>query len=155
MDVGSVMKREVVSIRADQTLEEAIRLLVDKRVGMLPVVDEQARLVGILGLREILQLCWPTLLDLLENYDFVRDFGVLERNDISAEDRAKPVGQLMQPATRVEVDCGLLRAEAVMRQHQLRDLPVVDAENHLVGLASWVDVGVAFLRHRSLSQDRP
>jgi CBS-domain-containing membrane protein len=32
-----------------------------------------------------------------------------------------------------------------MRQHDLRDLPVVDEEGHLVGLASWVDVGVAFL----------
>jgi len=153
MDVGSVMKREVVSVRTDQTLEDAIRLLVDRRVGMLPVVDGQDRLVGILGLREILRLSWPTFLDIVEDYDFVRDFGVLERSEISAEDRARPVAQLMQPATSVEVGCGLLRAEAVMRQHQLRDLPVVDEQNRLVGLASWVDVGVAFLRHWANPQD--
>jgi CBS domain-containing protein len=153
VDVGSVMKREVVSIRADQTLEDAIRLVVEKRVGTLPVVDDQGRLVGILGLREILQLSWPTLLDVLENFDYVHDFGVLEQSTIRAEDRARPVGQFMQPATSVETDCGLLRAEAVMRQHHLRDLPVVDGANRLVGLASWVDVGVAFLQHRSLPPD--
>ena len=41
------------------------------------------------------------------------------------------------------------RAEAMMRQHELRDLPVVDEQHHLVGLASWVDVGVAFLENWS------
>ena len=147
------MKREVVSVRVDQTLEDAIRLLVDKRVGMLPVVDEQDRLVGILGLREILRLSWPSFLDMVEDYDFVHDFGVLERGEISQEQRARPVKDLMQPPASVEVDCGLLRAEAVMRQHRLRDLPVVDEQNRLVGLASWVDVGVAFLRDRGIPRD--
>lgn len=153
MDIGSVMKREVVSIRADQSLDDAIRLLVDRRVGMLPVVDEQDRLVGILGLRQILRLCWPSFIEMLDDYDFVHDFGVLERSEISPEQRAKPVAELMQQPASVEAGCGLLRAEAMMRQHRLRDLPVVDKQNRLVGLASWVDVGVAFLRQQAFPRN--
>jgi len=52
---------------------------------------------------------------------------------------------LMQPAIRVEEDCGLLRAYAFMLQHRILDLPVVDKDGRLVGLASRVDIGVAIL----------
>jgi CBS domain-containing protein len=145
MDVISVMKKEVVSISEDATLEDAVRLLVAKRVGLLPVVDVENRLVGILALRDIVQLALPTFLEMLEDTDFVHDFGVLEERRLPLEKRKKPISEFMSPPTSCGPTCGLLRAEALMRRHDLRDLPVVDDEGHLVGLASWVDVGVAFL----------
>lgn len=145
MDVSSVMKKEVVFISEDATLEDAIRLLVERRVGLLPVVDAENRLVGILALRDIIQLTLPTFLEMLEDIDFVHDFGALEERKIPHEERKKPISEVMSPPTSCASTCGLLRAEAMMRQHDLRDLPVVDEEDHLVGLASWVDVGVAFL----------
>ena len=145
MDVGSVMKKEVVSISEDATLDDAIRLLAARRVGLLPVVDAENSLVGILTLHDIIQLVLPTFLEMLENTDFVHDFGALEERRIPLDERKKPISEFMSPPTSCASTCGLLRAEALMRQHELRDLPVVDEQDHLVGLASWVDVGVAFL----------
>jgi CBS domain-containing protein len=145
VDVSSVMKKEVVSISEDATLEDAIRLLAARRVGLLPVVDAENRLVGILTLHDIIQLALPTFLEMLEDTDFVHDFGALEDRKIPPEERNKLISEFMSPPTSCASTCGLLRAEALMRQHDLRDLPVVDEEGHLVGLASWVDVGVAFL----------
>ncbi|MFQ5943885.1 MAG: CBS domain-containing protein [Anaerolineales bacterium] len=145
MDVSSVMKKEVVSISEDATLEDAIRLLAARRVGLLPVVNAENSLVGILTLHDIIQLALPTFLEMLEDTDFVHDFGALENRKIPPEQRNKLISEFMSPPTSCASTCGLLRAEALMRQHDLRDLPVVDEEAHLVGLASWVDVGVAFL----------
>ena len=145
MDVSFVMKKEVVSISESATLEDAVQLLIARRVGLLPVVDAEKRLVGILALRDIVQLALPTFLEMLDDTDFVHDFGVLEERRLPLEEGTKPVSEFMSPPTSCASTCGLLRAEAIMRQHDLRDLPVVDEEGHLVGLASWVDVGVAFL----------
>ncbi len=146
MTIGSVMKERVVSVSADQTLESAMRLLVDERVGLLPVVDAQHRLLGVLGLEQVLELALPAFVGMLEDYDFVADFGAVELARIDPAVRRRPVRNLMREAISVQADCGLLRAHAVMRQHGLRDLPVIDREGRLVGIASWVDVGTAFLR---------
>lgn len=153
MEVSSVMKKQVVSISEDATLDDAIQLLAARRVGLLPVVDAENRLVGILTLHDIIQLVLPTFLEMLEDTDFVHDFGALEERRIPIDERKKPISEFMSPPTSCDLTCGLLRAEAMMRQHELRDLPVVDEQHHLVGLASWVDVGVAFLENWSQPPD--
>ena len=140
------MKRNVVWLNINGTLEEAIELMIKHRIGLLPLVDEQRNLQGILNLRDILRLAWPTFIEMIEDYDFVHSFGALEASHLSESFRTKPVIEIMEAAISVPESCGLLRAAAVMSQHRLRDIPVVDAENRLVGLASWVDVGIAFLQ---------
>lgn len=146
MLIESVMKREVVSIRDTERLEEAIDLLVTHRIGMLPVVDADGILIGIVRLRDLLDLLLPAFVRMVEDYDFVQDFGGLEMGHIPAEALAAPVRAQMSEPLSVAVDSGLLRTHAFMRQHNLHDLPVVDNEGRLVGLASWVDVGVGFLK---------
>jgi CBS domain-containing protein len=51
----------------------------------------------------------------------------------------------MKPPFTVPQDCGLLRAYALMLQHNLHDLLIVSADGKLVGIASRVDVGRAIL----------
>jgi CBS domain-containing protein len=140
------MKRRVASIRDDATLAEAIERLIGERIGMLPVLDDQSRVVGVLTLQNILHLAFPHFVDLVEHFDFVHDFGAFETGEISEEVANSPITEHMSPPLSCTEDCGLLRAEAVMRQHRVRDLPVVDEDQKLVGLASWVDVGTAFLK---------
>ncbi len=154
MDVSSVMKRKVASIRDNATMAEAIERFVADRVGMLPVLNDRSQLVGVLTLHDILHLAFPHFVDLVEDYDFVLDFGAPEAGEISEEVAASPITKYMSPPLSCTEDCGLLRAEAVMRQHRVRDLPVVDEDQKLVGLASWVDVGTAFLKLWSHSEDR-
>ncbi len=144
-DVAAVMKKRVFSVHRSATLGEAVEIMLDNHVGLLPVVDDDHKLVGVLSLRDVLRLSWPAFVTMLEDYDFVHDFGALEEVEISPELRRTPVAEIMNEATEVEGSCKLLRAAAVMRQHGIYDLPVVDDEGRLIGLASWVDVGTAFL----------
>ena len=46
--VKDVMSTQVVTLRPDQTFEEAADALNDHRIGAAPVVDESGRLVGLL-----------------------------------------------------------------------------------------------------------
>lgn len=48
MKVREIMTEPVIVIKEDQTLEEAARLMLDKNIGGLPVVDGDGTLVGVI-----------------------------------------------------------------------------------------------------------
>ena len=145
MKISSCMKRMVFSIPASATIGEAVGIFIEKHIGLLPIVDDHSKPVGVLGLRELLSLALPSFIDLIGDLDFVKDFGAVENTQPTAEILARPVTTLMKPATTVKENCGLLRAYALMLQHKLHDLPVVSEDGALTGIASRVDVGTAIL----------
>jgi CBS domain-containing protein len=134
--IRDCMKRNVVSIRATATVREEAALFVARHIGLLPVVDVQGRVLGVLGLRDLLTLELPAFVHLVNDVDFVHDFGAVETTRPAPEMLAQPVTSLMRPATTVPEDCGLLRAYALMYQRDLHDLPVVAADGALVDIAS-------------------
>ena len=145
--IGQWMKQQVISVRPTTTAPEAARLVVDKHVGTLPVVDEQGTLVGVVRVRDLLDVFMPDFVHLLENIDFVHDFGAMENRSRRplAEAAGLTMADLMQPPVAVAESSGLLRALATMNKHGIRDLPVVDKAGVLVGIASLVDIAAAFL----------
>lgn len=52
--VRDVMVEDVLSVRAEQTLGEAARLMTSHRVAAIPVVNERREVIGLLGYRELL-----------------------------------------------------------------------------------------------------
>ncbi|MBI4419816.1 MAG: CBS domain-containing protein [Gemmatimonadetes bacterium] len=59
LTVGDVMKTDVLSVRADQTLAEAAKLMVGREVPALPVVTENGEVVGMVGYRQLLRHVLP------------------------------------------------------------------------------------------------
>lgn len=59
--VRDVMTEDVVTVTADQPAADAGQLMLDKHLGCLPVVDEQARLVGIVTERDLMRIAVRTL----------------------------------------------------------------------------------------------
>jgi CBS domain-containing protein len=146
------MKQNVYTVSHSTSIADAAKMFAGKHIGSLPVVDGQGRLVGLLQLRDLLELVLPDFLDLLDNFDFAPDFGAVEERIPSAEVLARPVNTIMQSPISVEMDSGLLRAFSLLHKHQLHDLPVVDDDNILVGIASRVDVGTAFVTNWNVTQ---
>ena len=70
-NVGTWMKKDVVSIRPEASLLEAAQLRSKKRIGTLPVVDGRGRLVGLTSLRAIVRLFMPDFVQLVGDVDFV------------------------------------------------------------------------------------
>ncbi len=145
--IGQWMKRDVVSVSPHTTVLEAARLIVDRHVGTLPVVDEQQALVGIVRVEDILGTFMPDFVRLMADFDFVRDFGVLESLVPHDTPGLAPqtMRDLMQEPVAVEQTSGLLRTLAIMTKHDIRDLPVINQAGALVGIASLVDIATAFL----------
>lgn len=145
MKISSCMKRNVVSIHASASIREAAAIFVKKHISLLPVVDDDEKLVGVIGMRDMLTLELPDFVSFVADVDFVHDFGAVEETRPSAKTLNKTVKTLMKPAATLEEDCGLLRAYALMLQYNLNDMPVVSKEEKLVGIASRADIGVAIL----------
>jgi CBS domain-containing protein len=145
MQVKDCMKRNVVSIPSGATIAEAARIFVKHHVGVLPVVDDQGKPLGIIRLSDLLSLELPDFVKLVSDVDFVHNFGAVETTRPDPELLGRPVTTLMQTIMTVEEDDGLLRAYALMLQHQLLDIPVVNKIGGLVGIVSRVDIGTAVL----------
>src|SRR3972149_1074291 len=97
MKIGDCMKRNVVSIPETATIGEAAAIFTARHVGLLPVVDDAGQLVGVLQLRDLLALVMPDFVRLVEDIDFVHDFGALETRQPSPEVMARPAREVMQP----------------------------------------------------------
>ncbi|MBN2550745.1 MAG: CBS domain-containing protein [Anaerolineales bacterium] len=139
------MKKKVISILETAPLEEAVKLFIEWHIGTLPVVNQANHLTGLLKMHDLLTLVMPDFIALVEDFDFVHDFGAVEARHPSPETLARLVKAFMRPPISVKETCRLVRAAAVLNQQNLFDLPVIDAQGHLVGIASRVDIGVALM----------
>lgn len=53
LKVRDVMTKGIVYCRTDQSIEDAIHLMEDKKIRRLPVIDKDKRLVGMLSMGDI------------------------------------------------------------------------------------------------------
>ncbi len=119
MNVDEIMTRDVQTCRPDQTLAEAANVLWEHDCGVVPVVDDAGRVVGMLTDRDI---C------------------------MAAFFQGEPLGSIsVRTAMSKEVYASVLgddvrEAEKTMRERQVRRLPVLDSRGHLHGLLSVNDL---------------
>jgi CBS domain-containing protein len=144
--IDCCMKRKVIFGHPEMTVKEAALLMAQNNVGTLPVVDETSALVGVTTMRDVIQIFLPDFVSLLSNIKFVKDYGHLDTPTRADLQRAESllVAHIMEEPVSVEEDCTLIRALSFMEKYRIHDLLVVK-EGRLVGIASRVDIGRAFL----------
>jgi len=145
MIIRDWMKRNVISISQTASIREAAELIVENHIGELPVVDEAGRLKGIISLEDLLTLELPDFFKLIPDLDFVHNFGAVETTRPNSGQLDAPITSLMKEAQSVYETSGLLRTYALMLKHDMQDIPIVNANGELVGIASRVDIGTAVL----------
>jgi CBS domain-containing protein len=145
MNIETSMKRNVVSIPLISSIGEAARVMVNKHIGILPVVDDGNKPVGVVYMSDLLSLELPDFIDLIEDLDFVHDFGAVETTRPDTGRLNQPVSSIMQPVKTVEEKSGLIRSYALMLHENVYDLPVTNEAGKLVGIVSRVDIGATIL----------
>jgi acetoin utilization protein AcuB len=56
MTVGKIMSRDVFTIQPDETIFEAAKLMLDHKIGGLPVVDEKGQVLGMITESDIFRM---------------------------------------------------------------------------------------------------
>lgn len=145
MNIEKFMKKNVISIPIITTIGEAAAVFIKKRVSLLPVVDAQGKPVGVVRLSDMISLDLPDFFHLVEDFDFVHDFGAIETTKPNAELLTRSVTTIMKPVDTIDKDCGLMRVYAIMLKDEIFDLPVTNENGELVGIVSRVDLGTGIL----------
>ena len=118
--LGDIMTDEVVYMLPDENVREAAREMKKLNVGIIPVCDDNQRLLGVITDRDIV----------------VR---------VVAEGRNPDDTQLMDIATTDPIsgqrDWDLPAATELMSRYQVRRLPVVE-DGRLIGIVSLGDIAV-------------
>jgi CBS domain-containing protein len=68
--VREIMSRDVLCVRTDQTIDECMALMTDKRIRHLPVIEED-RLVGVISIGDVVKATIALqefVIQQLENY---------------------------------------------------------------------------------------
>ena len=128
MNVSQLMNQNVAACRPSSTLDEAARLMWDRDVGALPVVDDAGVVVGMITDRDICMAAFTQGQPL---------YGIAVATAMSRE------------VFSCGADDTLIAAEEIMRTHQVRRLPIVDQGGHLVGVLSLNDLAMEAAHRRN------
>jgi IMP dehydrogenase len=103
-----------VTIKCGSTVSDALNMMKEYHIGGIPVVDDNNKLVGIVTNR-----------DLRFEHDLSRLI-----DDVMTSENLVTTNQ----STNLE------EAAEILQQHKIEKLPVVDSENHLIGLVTYKDI---------------
>jgi CBS domain-containing protein len=117
-DVVETIKFEVPTVSVSASLRDAVHLMNERNIGAVMVVDNKGEVAGIISERDILRHAEKSSLD-------------------------TPVSKVATPRDRMifgHLDDDLDKAMAIMDEHHIRHLPVVDSENRVSCLLSIRDL---------------
>jgi CBS domain-containing membrane protein len=127
--IGDIMTREVMALEIDHSVNLAGAVMNYRHIRHLPVVED-GKLVGLVTHRDIAraqaQLLATPAQEILQD---------------DAEALSVPVLHIMhRDVWRVTADTPVLEATRIMLDHKFGCLPVVDGDDHLVGIVTEVDL---------------
>jgi IMP dehydrogenase len=103
-----------ITLQADATLRDALRIMNENKIGGIPVIDDSNRLIGIITNRDL---------------RFQKDLN-------------KKVVDIMTSKGLITAaeGIGLDAAESMLQEHKIEKLPIVDKNHRLVGLVTYRDI---------------
>ena len=110
----SGMIHDPITLPEGALLKEALKIMKENKIGGIPIVDKNMKLLGILTNRDL---------------RFQKNMEI-------------PVGELMTKTNLITGDIGtdLYKAEKILTKYKVEKLPLVDKQNRLVGLITYRDI---------------
>lgn len=117
ISVTDIMTRDVVTVRPELPVDRLLELVIESRLGCVPVVGDHGRPVGMITRVDVVAQC------------------------TGREPRPLLAGELMLPlAITLGVRATVAHAAALMASEGVHHVPIVDDSGRLIGLVSTFDV---------------
>lgn len=128
MSISAIMAHKVITTTEDENLAVLRQLFISSKRQHIPVTDSSNRLIGIVSIKDYFKLLGP-----VEDAASDMTVGLFMQN--------RKVRQIMtSPVITITSDVSLKAAAALLVANNIGCLPVVDKQQHLLGIVSWKDI---------------
>ena len=142
VQVKDFMVKDVISASPKASIKEVMSVFVGKKIGGVPIVDENGVLRGIVTDGDILRAISPMdrrIHDYFSLITYVAEENIENRLAELADGEIIRIAKTHGIVT-VHPEDEMKKVVALLSKHHFKKLPVVDASNHVVGVISRGDV---------------
>ncbi|MFZ5945471.1 MAG: CBS domain-containing protein [Bacillota bacterium] len=142
MQAKEIMTKDVITIKAGQTVDQAARLLSENRISGLPVVDQENRVIGIISEGDLVfqqkKITPPVVIAFL---DGILQLGQQEFYNELKKIAAYKVEDIMtSTVTFVAPETGIDDIATLMINNEINRVPVLDENKKLLGIITRHDI---------------
>lgn len=143
MRVDKIITRDLTAVTADDTLRDAVRTMASHRIGGLPVVDDDLRVIGFISIKDVIETAYPyseasseDLMITARLADFIRGLHKLGGKQV------KDCMTTPTMTTHEEEDLEEIASQMISRG--LKIMPVIK-DDRLIGIVRRRDLAVALI----------
>jgi CBS-domain-containing membrane protein len=150
--VRDIMSTKVIAVRPSAGYKEMAAMLRDRRVSAFPVIDKDAKVIGMVSEADLLTK------EALEG-TVPRTLQSLTQQRVRSQVNAVTAADLMtKPVITIGPDEPVSHAARLMYNHRVKRLPVVSDDGTLIGIVTRTDVLSVYGRpdadiHRQITED--
>jgi CBS-domain-containing membrane protein len=137
-----IMTREVISVRADEKVENAARIMLDNKISGIPVVDEHNHVVGMITEKDLMvkasELKVPFYLTLFDSIIFLEN-PIRFNNNLKKYTASDVEAAMTGKVYTVEEGTPVSDIVNIMQKHRINRVPVL-RHGKLVGIISRNDI---------------
>jgi CBS domain-containing protein len=127
-----IMSTDLLTVEANSSLEDVVKLIVSERVTGVPVVDSEGRMVGVCS-----------------DYDIIRQFSKAKRKERDVFRKKIDYSKKVETVTTETLLSEIAEKFVTMKY---RRLPVLDQEGRLVGIITRRDMMKVLFYQAKLNQ---
>ena len=142
MKVRDFMVWDVISVRPENTIKEVISIIVEKKIGGVPIMKKDGTLIGMVTDGDILRALKPLDRRIHDYFSFITYIAVEDRDIHLDEIINREIIKIAKTHGLVTVgpDDDMETVINILAKHHFKKLPVVNGVNRVIGVISRGDV---------------
>ncbi len=149
-----IMVKDVLTVTPETSIQDAVKLLLDRRINGVPVVDRKDKLVGILCQSDLIaqqkRVPLPSVFTLLDSFIPLSSMKSLDKEIQKMAAFVVADAMTANPVT-VRPETGLEEIATLMVEKKYHTLPVIGEDGKLVGVIGKEDILKTLLSSRAES----
>lgn len=137
-----IMTKDVISVRPEEKVENAAKILLDNKISGIPVVDEHNHVIGIITEKDLMvkasELKVPFYLTLFDSIIFLEN-PIRFNNDLKKYTASDVKEAMTEKVYSVEEDTPVSEVVAMMQKRRINRVPVL-RHGKLIGIISRNDI---------------